>query len=166
MLWCDVGITALRLNTDTQHNGYVLRTGETDVPADLKTALANANRLQDLLRQETKPGRTGNAVLATILAQMKAEGLNGTLYTHAIGMHGHGAGRLIGLWDYQDGVPGRGDHPIVPSIWFSAELQVTTPIAEWGGQLVRIAQEGDFILGADGRPRWALRRQDQFHVVR
>ncbi len=166
VLWCDVGITALRLNTDTQHNGYVLRTGETDVPGGLKKALANANRLQDLLLQETKPGRTGNAVLASVLAQMKAEGLDGTMYTHPIGMHGHGAGPLIGLWDYQEGVPGRGDHPISPSMWFSAELQVTTPVAEWGGQPVRIAQEEDFILGADGRPRWALKRQDRFHLIR
>ncbi len=166
VLWCDVGITALRLNTDTQHNGYVLRTGETDVPGGLKKALANANRLQDLLLQETKPGRTGNAVLASVLAQMKAEGLDGTMYTHPIGMHGHGAGPLIGLWDYQEGVPGRGDHPISPSMWFSAELQVTTPVAEWGGQPVRIAQEEDFILGSDGRPRWALKRQDRFHLIR
>ncbi len=166
VLWCDVGITALRLNTDTQHNGYVLRTGETEVPDGIKKALANANRLQDLLLQEIKPGRTGNAVLTSVLARMKAEGLNGTMYTHPIGIHGHGAGPLIGLWDYQDGVPGRGDHPISPSMWFSAELQVTTPVPEWGGQEVRIAQEEDFILGADGRPRWALKRQDRFHLIR
>ena len=166
VLWCDVGITALRLNTDTQHNGYVLKAGETEVPAGLRKALANANRLQDILLRETKPGRTGNAVLASVLAAMKAAGLDGTVYTHPIGMHGHGAGPLIGLWDYQDGVPGRGDHAIIPSMWFSAELQVTTPVAEWGGQAVRIAQEEDFILGSDGLPRWALRRQDRFHVVR
>jgi len=167
VLWCDVGLTALRLNTDTQHNGYVLRAGETDAPAGLKKALANANRLQDLLLQETRPGRTGNAVLASVLGLMRAEGLDGTLYTHPIGMHGHGAGPTIGLWDRQDGVPGQGDHPVIPSMWFSAELQVTTPVAEWDGQPVRIAQEEDFILGADdGRPRWALRRQDRFHLVR
>ncbi len=166
VLWCDVGITALRLNTDTQHNGYVLRTGETDVPAGIKKALANANRLQDILLQETKPGRTGNAVLASVLAQMKAEGLDGTMYTHPIGMHGHGAGPLIGLWDYQEGVPGRGDHAIIPSMWFSAELQVTTPVPEWGGQPVRIAQEEDFIVGADGSRRWAFQRQDRFHIIR
>ncbi len=165
-LWCDVGITALRLNTDTQHNGYVLKAGETDAPAGLKKALANANRLQDLLLQETKPGRTGNAVLRSVLALMKSEGINGTVYTHPIGMHGHGSGPLIGLWDYQDGVPGRGDHAIIPKMWFSAELQATTPVPEWGGQAVRIAQEEDFIVGADGRPRWALKRQNQFHLVR
>ncbi len=166
VLHCDVGITALRLNTDTQHNGYVLKTGETEPPEGLKKALANANRLQNLLLEETKPGRTGNAVLQLVLSRMKSEGIKGTVYTHPIGMHGHGSGPLIGLWDYQDGVPGRGDHAIIPRMWFSAELQATTPVPEWGGQAVRIAQEEDFILGADGRPRWALKRQDQFHLVR
>ena len=32
VLHCDVGITVARLNTDTQHNAYVLRPGETDAP--------------------------------------------------------------------------------------------------------------------------------------
>ena len=35
VLHCDVGITYLRLNTDTQEMGYVLRRGETDVPEGL-----------------------------------------------------------------------------------------------------------------------------------
>ena len=35
VLHCDVGITALRLNTDTQHMAYVLREGETEAPAGL-----------------------------------------------------------------------------------------------------------------------------------
>lgn len=166
VLWCDVGITALRLNTDTQHNGYVLREGETDAPAGLRAALRRSNRLQDILFEETRPGRTGNEILAAVRAKMTAEGLDGTMYSHPIGMHGHGAGPLIGLWDYQDGVPGRGDHKVRPNTWFSSELQVTTPVAEWGGQTVRIAQEEDFIVGADGLPRWALARQDRFWLVR
>ena len=44
VLHCDVGITVARLNTDTQHNAYVLLPGETDAPAGLKKALANAQR--------------------------------------------------------------------------------------------------------------------------
>src|SRR5687768_17956685 len=35
VLHCDVGITVARLNTDTQHNAYVLKEGETDAPAGL-----------------------------------------------------------------------------------------------------------------------------------
>ena len=166
VLWCDVGITAMRLNTDTQHNGYVLREGETDAPAGIKKALANSNRMQDILFEETRPGRSGNEILGSVLTRMKREGLNGTMYSHPIGMHGHGAGPLIGLWDYQEGVPGRGDAKVIPNMWFSAELQVTTPVPEWSGQPLRVPQEEDFIIGADGKPRWALKRQSELHLVR
>jgi Metallopeptidase family M24 len=166
VLWCDVGITALGLNTDTQHNGYVLRDGESEPPAGIRKALATSNRLQDILFEETRPGRSGNDVLRGTLAKLKAEGIMGTMYSHPIGKHGHGAGPLIGLWDYQEGVPGRGDAPVIPNIWFSSELQTTSPVPEWGGQPVRIAQEEDFIVGADGKPRWAYKRQSEFHLVR
>jgi hypothetical protein len=165
VLWCDVGITALGLNTDTQHNGYVLKDGETAPPAGLLKALANSNRVQDILFEETRPGRTGNEILRSTLGKMKTEGITGTMYSHPIGAHGHGAGPLIGLWDYQEGVPGRGDVKVIPGMWYSSELQTTTPVPEWNGQPVRIAQEEDFIIGHDGALRWALRRQSEFHLV-
>ena len=166
VLHCDFGITALGLNTDTQHMGYVLRPGERDAPDGLKRALLNSNRLQDLLLAEMRPGRTGNEVLTATLAAMRTAGINGTVYTHPIGDRGHGAGPLIGLWDHQEGVPGRGDVTLLPATWFSIELQASTPVPEWGGQLVRSAQEEEAELGADGRMRWILRRQTAFHLVR
>ncbi|MFN5581880.1 M24 family metallopeptidase [Gemmatimonas sp.] len=166
LLHCDFGVTAMGLNTDTQHNGYVLRDGETDVPAGLKKALANSNRLQDLTVEELKPGRTGNDVLKAVLTRMKAEGIDGTEYSHPIGLHGHGAGALVGLWDYQDGVPGRGDHRIIPGMWYSIELQATTRVPEWNNQLVRSAQEEDVIIDASGKVRWAFGRQTTYHLVK
>jgi Xaa-Pro aminopeptidase len=166
VLHCDFGITALGLNTDTQHMGYVLRDGERDAPEGLKRALLNSNRLQDILLAEMRPGRTGNDVLVSALGAMRNAGINGTIYTHPIGDRGHGAGPLIGLWDHQEGVPGRGDVPLLPATWFSIELQATTPVPEWGGQPVRSAQEEDAELGADGTMRWILRRQTAFHIVR
>ena len=166
LLHCDVGITVARLNTDTQHDAYVLLPGETDAPAGLKRALANANAMQDFTMEEIRVGRTGNEILASVLERMKAKGIDGTLYSHPIGMNGHGAGPLIGLWDYQEGVPGRGDAKVIPSMWFSVELQATTAVPEWGGQRVRMAQEEDMIVGADGRARWALKRQDRLFLVR
>jgi hypothetical protein len=144
----------------------VLRDGESDVPAGLKRALAVSNKLQDIVGGELRPGRTGNDVLRASLDRMRADGIEGTVYSHPIGMHGHGAGPLIGLWDRQEGVPGRGDARVLPSTWFSIELQATTPVPEWGGQPVHSAQEEDVIVGADGRVRWAHRRQTEFHVVR
>ena len=166
LLHCDVGITVARLNTDTQHNAYVLKPGETDAPEGLKRALANANALQDILMEEIRPGRTGNEILASSLARMKEKGITGTVYSHPVGLHGHGAGPLIGLWDYQDGVPGRGDAKVIPSMWYSIELQATTAVSEWGGQQVRMAQEEDAIIGADGKIRWAHRRQDRLFLVK
>jgi Xaa-Pro aminopeptidase len=166
VLHCDFGIVAMGLTTDTQHMGYVLREGERDVPAGIKAALANSNRLQDIVMQEIRPGRTGNEILRASLARMTSAGIDGTVYTHPIGVHGHGAGPLIGLWDYQDGVPGRGDHAVIPNMWFSIELQATTPVSEWNGQRVRSAQEEDMVIGADGKPRWAVGRQTAFQIVR
>jgi Xaa-Pro aminopeptidase len=166
VLHCDVGITVLGLNTDIQHMGYVLRPGESDAPAGLKAALARSNRLQDIVLAELRPGRSGNEILAAARARMVAEGIDGSIYSHPIGLHGHGAGPLIGLWDRQEGVPGRGDHRVIPDTWFSIELQVAAPAPEWGGQPVRSAQEEDVILGADGVPAWAWRRQTEYHLVR
>ena len=165
VLHCDVGISVARLNTDTQHNAYVLKPGETDAPDGLKKALANANAMQDIAMDEIRPGRSGNEILASVRQRMKALGIDGTMYSHPIGLNGHGAGPLIGLWDYQDGVPDRGEARVIPSMWFSIELQATTPVAEWGGQPVRMAQEEDMIVGADGKPRWALKRQDRLFIV-
>jgi hypothetical protein len=114
---------------------------------------------------EIRPGRTGNEILASSRAKMQAGGIDGTVYSHPIGLNGHGAGPLIGLWDYQDGVPGRGDAKVIPSMWFSIELQATTPVPEWNGQKVRMAQEEDAVVGADGTVRWALKRQDALFLV-
>jgi Xaa-Pro aminopeptidase len=166
VLHCDFGITAVGLNTDTQHMAYVLKDGESEPPAGLRHALARANRLQDILFEKTKPGRTGNQVLRDVLGQMNAEGLEGTMYSHPIGDHGHGAGPLIGLWDYQEGVPGRGDVPVLANMWFSTELQVTTPVPEWNGQKVRMALEEEAEVGPNGAMQWTLRRQTELHLVR
>ena len=166
VLHTDFGISALGLNTDTQHMGYVLLPGESDAPAGLRAALARSNRLQDILLDELRPGMTGNQVLASTLARMRAEGLDGTVYTHPIGDHGHGAGTMIGLWDRQEGVPERGDVPVRPNTWFSTELQVTSPVPEWNGQRVRMAQEEEIWLDAAGARHWTLARQERFHLVR
>ena len=165
VLHCDFGIVAMGMTTDTQHMAYVLREGESEAPEGLERALANANRLQDILLEETRVGRSGNEILTSVLSVMRSEGLDGTMYTHPIGDHGHGAGPLIGLWDYQSGVPGRGDPFVIPSMWFSTELQVTTPVPEWGGQRVRMALEEEAEVTAEGEMRWVLRRQTELHLV-
>ena len=166
VLHTDFGIFATGLATDTQHMGYVLREGETEVPAGLMKALANANRLQDIVTENMKPGLSGNEVLAASLAQMHSEGIEGRIYNHPIGDHGHGAGPLIGLWDRQQGVPGRGDVKLLRNMWHSIELYAQTPVPEWDGKMVRMALEEDAAMNADGKMEWILQRQETFHLVR
>jgi Xaa-Pro aminopeptidase len=165
-LHCDFGLVALGLATDTQHMGYVLLPGETEAPDGLRRALAASNRLQDIVMQELRVGRTGNEILRSSLERARRDGIEGSVYTHPIGVHGHGAGPLIGLWDYQEGVPGRGDHRVIPGMWFAIELQATSAVPEWAGQRVWSAQEEDAIVGQDGVIRWVFRRQSELHIVR
>ncbi|MGD8867858.1 MAG: M24 family metallopeptidase [Gemmatimonadales bacterium] len=166
VLHCDFGVTALGLNTDTQHMGYVLRPGESEAPAGLERALVVGNRLQDIVMDELKPGLSGNEVLSNVLSRMRKAGIDGTVYSHPVGDHGHGAGPLIGLWDRQDGVRGRGDVPVKPNTWYSVELQATTQIPEWGDQRLRMALEEDAYLDESGSRHWVLSRQGSLHLVR
>jgi Xaa-Pro aminopeptidase len=165
LLHCDIGISYLRLNTDTQQHAYVLRPGETGAPQGLKAALAKGNRLQDILLGEMKEGLTGNQILAAALKRAKDEGLRPSIYTHPLGVHGHAAGPTIGLWDKQGGVPGDGDYPLYPDTVFSIELNVVDAVAEWGGQDVQIALEQDAVFARTG-PRFLDRRQTELILVK
>ena len=51
-------------------------------------------------------------------------------------------------------------------MWFSIELQATTPVPEWSGQAVLMAREEDAVVAADGHVRWGLERQDRLFLVR
>ena len=161
----DFGITAMRLNTDTRHMGYVLRDREKTVPAGIAAALKKANRLRDILMAELRTGRSGNQILAAALERMRSEKIDGTVYSHPIGDHGHAAGPLIGLWDRQEGVPGRGDVTVIPNSWFSIELQATTPVREWDGKPLFVGLEEDAAVDAQGRVGWVYKPQTEFHLV-
>ena len=165
MLHTDFGLVYVGFSTDTQHNAYVLLPGETDAPDGLKEGLKAANRLQDLTLEHAKIGGTGNQVLAGALKQARAEGLTPSIYCHAIGYHGHAAGPPIGMTDYQEGVPVRGDYVFRPNTWHSIELNVTHTVREWGNQPVRFALEEDAAL-LDGGWNWIDGRQTSFYLIR
>jgi Xaa-Pro aminopeptidase len=166
MLHTDFGLVYLGLSTDTQHNAYVLKPGEADAPQGLKDGLKAANRLQDLTMQFAKLGRTGNQALADARAQAAKEGIVPSIYCHPVGYHGHGAGTPIGMTDYQEGVPVRGDYQFQPNTWHSIELNATHKVPEWGGQAVRFALEEDAAILADGSWDWINGRQTTFYLIK
>lgn len=165
VLHTDVGITYLRLNTDTQEMGYVLKLGETDVPAGLKAALATGNRWQDLLTGEFVTGRTGNQILAATRAASEKEKIQSSTYTHPLGFFGHAAGPTIGMWDDQGPRPILGDWKLYPNTAYAIEGNIKAPVPEWNGQLVQIKLEQSAVF--DGKKVWYLAgRQVSWHVVR
>ncbi len=164
LLHCDIGFIYLGLATDQQQLAYVLRPGETDVPQGLRNGLEAGNRFGDIHLEEMKVGRSGNDVLHAVLTRAKDEGIRPSLYTHALGFHGHAAGPTIGLWDQQGGVPGRGDYPVFDNTVYSIEYNVRAEVPEWGGQDVVFAREEDAALSS-GKMWWLDGRQEQFHLI-
>jgi hypothetical protein len=104
--------------------------------------------MQDMTLEEIRPGRTGQRHPAAVLARMKAAASTArcTRIRSACTATARPAHRSVGSPGRR---PGRGDATVIPSMWFSIELQATTPVPEWGNQPVRMAQEE----GCDRRRR-------------
>jgi len=163
LLHCDFGITYLRLNTDQQQHAYILKPGETAVADYLKKAMVTGNRLQDILVSQFKSGKTGNQIFLDALAQAEKEGINGSIYTHPIGSHGHAAGPTIGLWDQQKGVKDSGDYPLYENTAYSIELNAAVKIDEWN-KTIRIMLEEDGFYDKTGF-RFINGRQKEIFVI-
>ena len=164
VLHCDVGLTYLRLCTDTQENAYVLKDGEDDAPDHLKKMLHDTNLFQDIVVSCIKEGKSGNEVLKEALNEGKKQGLRPCLYTHPIGYHGHAAGPTIGLYDKQEGVPYNGDYLIYNDTAYSLELNCAFDSEEMGFD-VYFGLETD-ILFSDDKVHYLGGRQTEFHLIK
>lgn len=166
VLHCDVGVKYLRYHSDNQELAYVLRRGETDVPAGLKAGLAEANRLQDVFCGEFATGLTGNELLNRIIAKAKASGIaKPRIYSHSLGYYLHEPGPLIGLpWEQVD-TGARGRVRLVPNSCFTAELSIDLPVAEWGGLELRFPNEQDVVFTGSA-VHFLDGRQTEYHMIR
>jgi len=163
LLHVDFGISYLRLNTDQQQHFYVLKPEEKEAPDYLKEAFKVSNRVQDILTDAFKTGKSGNQILKDALAQAKEEGILASIYTHPIGFHGHAAGPTIGMWDNQNGTPGRGDYPLYYNTAYSIELNSSSEIEEWG-KVIRIMLEEDGVHTENGF-RYLDGRQEELWTI-
>jgi len=163
LIWTDFGITYMRLNTDTQHLAYVLKPGETEAPAGLRAGLANSNQVQDILTSQFGVGLSGNQILARARKEALAQGLDLSIYSHPIGLHGHGAGPSIGFWDNQGGDP-RGRDLVRANTAWSIELTSYASVPEWGGQRVDFRTEEDAFFDGE-EVRYLDGRQTQLTLI-
>lgn len=165
VLHTDVGICYLKLCTDTQEMGYVLRAGEVEVPAGLREALAAGNRWQDHLTSNFVAGRTGNDILARTRAANAREGIVSSTYTHPLGFFGHAPGPTIGMWDNQEATVGQGDWLLHPMTAYAIEGNVKAKVPEWQGQYVQIKLEQSALFDGE-EVRYLAGRQTAWHVIR
>lgn len=163
LLHVDFGISYLRLNSDQQQHAYVLKAGETDAPAALKQALQQGNQLQDLLTQGFSDGISGNQLLQQTRARAIQAGLKPAIYSHPLGLHGHGAGPAIGMWDAQQGVAGSGDYAIRADTAYSIELNHEIRLEGWQQPVLIMLEENGYF---DGNSFYYLHhRQQSYHLI-
>ncbi|KAI1750535.1 xaa-Pro aminopeptidase family enzyme [Xylaria castorea] len=168
LIHTDFGVTALGLNTDTQHLGYVLYPGETeaDIPKGMLEGLKKVNRLQDIVRGNMKIGMTGNEILKAARKQMHDEDIEGKIYCHATGEWGHSAGTVIGMTNLQDGVPVIGDLPLLKDTYYSIELYAEHFVPERNMTLY-FPQEEDVYWNAETESwEWVYGKQEEFLFVK
>ncbi len=164
LLFCDMGLNYMGLLTDTQRQAYVLQEGEKNVPQGLRNAMQTCNRLQDIFFQEFSVGKSGNEVLASIHEKAQKHRIDALLSAHPIGVFGHGPGAPVGVWNQQNGVPGRGDSVIRDHTCYAMELCVTIPIPEWNDQTIAFNLEQTVAI--QNKRLYCLdQRQTAFYII-
>ena len=165
VLHTDVGFCYLKLCTDVQEMGYVLRPGEQDAPDGLKAALATGNQWQDLLAAAFQAGRSGNEILAAVREASRAAGIESWTYSHPLGYVGHAPGPTIGMWDNQGPTVGTGDWPLHEPTTYAIEGGVRVMLPEWDGEPLQVMLEEDGVF-ADGHLSFFAGRQTEWLLIR
>ncbi len=164
LLHCDFGITYMGLNTDTQRLCYILKDDEDDLPESLKVAMKRNNRFQDIVRETYAVGKSGNDVFVEAVAKGKAEGLRPILYTHPLGLHGHAAGPIIGLYSDQNPIPVRGDLKLHDSTGYALELTTVEYVERYGCDIRMMTEES--VIFKDGEVYFLAENRDKIKVIR
>lgn len=161
----DCGFNYMGLASDWQKVAYILREGETEVPAGLVTALRNANRVHEAFADAPRPGMTGWEATLAIAEQLEGVDFLPSLYSHPIGNHGHGLGPSINARDMDLSSPPPEDSPLREGSYRSVEFSATTAIPEYDGGEVRIPMEDDAYLTSQGY-EYFRPYQTEWYVIR
>jgi methionine aminopeptidase len=157
----DFGIGYLNFYTDIKRHAYVLKEGETTLPASIQKAFDNGRKVRDILKQNIHAGKTAGEIFDLVNQKINESGflvmekfnsptndvdvVDVIVGCHSVGNLGHGIGPSIAWFN-----PERMKYMIHPSNLFSIELFAYTAIPEWGGKKLRIPLEDDAIVTERG----------------
>ncbi len=160
VLMLDWGVGLMNMFTDMKRIAYVLKEGETEVPAGIQNAFDQGVKVRDIIKKTIKPGVTAQKAEDAVYAALTKAGFNKmkgfNKYTdldktdviigcHSVGNWGHGIGPSIAFFN-----PVRLDYEIKPSNLISIELFAYTKIPEWGGKKLRVPLEDDAVITERG----------------
>ncbi|MFQ5662504.1 MAG: M24 family metallopeptidase [Terriglobia bacterium] len=94
----DFGITHRGYSTDLQRTAYVLRSGESQPPAEIERMWTTCRRATDAAIQAMRPGITGNAIDTVARQVLTDAGYSGYPHAagHPIGFDVHDVGPILG----------------------------------------------------------------------
>jgi len=160
LLMIDFGVGYLNMWTDQKRIAYVLKPGETALPASYQRAFDNAVRIREVIRRTARPGKTAQAMMDELNAAIAAAGYTAMrgfnqaredasiefiIGCHSVGDWGHGIGPSMAFFN-----PGRLTYEMRPTNLFSIELFAYSPIPEWQGRKLRIPLEDDAVVATRG----------------
>ena len=160
LIMLDFGVGYLSMWTDQKRIAYVLKPGETALPASYQRAFDNAVRVRDVIHRTARSGKTAQAMMDDLNAAivkagiLQMRGFNQVrtdnsiefiIGCHSVGDWGHGIGPSMAWFN-----PGRLTYQMRPGNLFSIELFAYTPIPEWGGKKLRIPLEDDATITSRG----------------
>lgn len=160
VLMIDWGVGLMNMFTDMKRVAYVLREGETEVPAGIQNAFDQGVKVRDIIKKTIKPGVTAKKAEDAVYAALVKAGFNKmkgfNKYTdldktdviigcHSVGNWGHGIGPSIAFFN-----PVRLRYELKPSNLISIELFAYTKVPEWGGKKLRIPLEDDAVITERG----------------
>ena len=165
LLHCDFGVIYGHLCSDIQEMAYVKDENDEQLIQELNHIHTISMRFQDIVANHFGEGKSGNEVLQSSLAQAKAEGIaKPMVYSHPIGLFGHGPGPTIGSFGNQKFVEGSGERLIHERTCYALELNVREKVASWDNLEIMYGQEID-ILFKDSHSTFFGGRQTQLHII-
>jgi len=153
----DWGVGYLNMYTDMKRHAYVLKEGETELPASLQKAFDNGRAVRDILKENIKAGKTAAETYEILNSKINKAGfrimekfnsptgdpnvIDVIIGCHSVGNLGHGIGPSIAWFN-----PERLKYMLHPGNLLSIELFAYTAIPEWGGKKLRIPLEDDAVV--------------------
>jgi len=160
LIMIDWGVGLMGFYTDMKRIAYVLKPGETKVPAGIQNAFDKGLAVREVVRKNIKPGLTGTQTVEVLNRKLEEAGFvvmksfNKTGDTdktevitgcHSVGNWGHGIGPSAAFFQTE-----QLKYIIHPTTLLAIEFFAYTAAPEWGGKKVRIPLEDDAIVTERG----------------